>query len=261
MELREELRETTNLIDQIFEQVPVNLYVKDEDGRHRWMSNAHRDPEAVIGKTDREFYDDGFGEQTYADDMAVIETGEPTLDVEEYNPNEDSWTLTSKTPWYGDDGEVQGLIGVTLDISERMEYKGQLERQNERLERFANVVSHDLRNPLNVATGYLELIAEECDSEHIDRVDAALERIEHIVDDVLTMAREGQTVEEPESVSLSTLGRESWRNVETGAADLEIEGDVEFEADPVRIQSILENLFRNAVEHGPADVTVHRLPR
>lgn len=53
----------------------------------------------------------------------------------------------------------------------------ELERQNERLEEFTSVVSHDLRNPLNVAEARLELVKEECESEHLDSINRAHERM------------------------------------------------------------------------------------
>jgi len=66
-----------------------------------------------------------------------------------------------------------------------------LSRQNERLEAFASIVSHDLRNPLNVAAGELELAREEYESEHLDAIARAHERMDTLISELLTVARHG----------------------------------------------------------------------
>jgi PAS domain S-box-containing protein len=130
--------------------------------------------------------------------------------------------------------------------------EAELERENERLDEFASLVSHDLRNPLNVASGRLELATQTCESQHIDEAMRALERMETLVDDVLKLAREGKTVDETEPVALSTVVERCWANVETDGATLDHVDDATIAADRSRLAQVFENLFRNAVEHGSA---------
>jgi len=132
----------------------------------------------------------------------------------------------------------------------------ELARQNDRLEQFAGVASHDLRNPLNVAEGRLDLAREQCDSDHLDAARGALDRMETLIEDLLLLARQGRPIDEPEPVRLSTVVDRCWPMVATGGATLTVEDDVGFAADPDRLRQLLENLFRNAVEHGGDDVTV-----
>ena len=142
---------------------------------------------------------------------------------------------------------------------ERHHQEQELRRQNERLERFANVVSHDLRNPLGVAQGRIEMID---DDEHAPVIEKNLDRMEAIIEDVLTLAREGQSVEETEAVDLEILANQCWEQVETAAASLTTDDDITIEADPNRCQQLLENLIRNSIEHVGDDVSIHigRLP-
>jgi len=143
------------------------------------------------------------------------------------------------------------------EYSERLERRErELERQNERLERFAGIVSHDLRNPLNVAQGWLDLAREEPDGEHLDRIAAAHERMEALIEDLLALAREGGTVGELRFVDLSDAAETCWATVATGDATLVARTDRTIRADPDRLRQLLENLFRNAVEHGGEDVTI-----
>ena len=150
------------------------------------------------------------------------------------------------------DEEFQGTAGVIRDITERKERKRELEAQNERLDRFASVVSHDLRNPLQVAQGHLELVGERLDGEDesFERVRDALDRMDALVADVLTLAREGETVSDPEFVSLADTAHLAWASVDTATARLDVDTDATVLADRGRLQRLFENLMRNAVEHG-----------
>jgi signal transduction histidine kinase len=155
-----------------------------------------------------------------------------------------------------DDPVIQGVVINARDITARKERERELERQNERLEEFAEVVSHDLRNPLTVARAQLDLGRSEADNEHFEKVDAAHERIEELIDDLLTLAREGKDIGETEPVDLRRLVDDCWQNVATGDGDIDVVLDGEIEADPTRLQQLLENLLRNAAEHADRSVTV-----
>ncbi|MFB6068545.1 MAG: PAS domain S-box protein [Halobacterium sp.] len=151
-----------------------------------------------------------------------------------------------------EDGELGGTVGVVRDVTEYKERERLLERQNDRLNEFAGVIAHDLRNPLNVSRGRVELAADECDCEHLDGVARALDRMNDIVEDTLTLARNGHTVGETELVDLSRLLVDCWEHVDVGDADLRVDEGLLVRADPDRLRHLFENLFRNAVEHGAA---------
>ncbi|WP_251343654.1 ATP-binding response regulator [Haloplanus halophilus] len=138
---------------------------------------------------------------------------------------------------------------------ERHRQERRLKRQNERLERFASIVSHDLRNPLNVAQGRLthEVGLREgtnVSTEHVEEAVDALDRMEVLVDDLLELAREGRSVDAVESVDIADLARSAWDSVEAPASDLRVEVGGTVTADPGRLTQLFENLFRNSVEHG-----------
>jgi len=126
----------------------------------------------------------------------------------------------------------------------------EMERQNERLEEFASIISHDLRNPLNVADGYLELVREDYDDERLEQVADAHDRMSQIIEETLTLARQGQVIDDAEPVDLATLAEDSWNTVDTGEATLEITDTTAVRADPTGLRQLFENLFRNSVEHG-----------
>ncbi|WP_144799182.1 ATP-binding protein [Halorubrum depositum] len=136
------------------------------------------------------------------------------------------------------------------------EQNSRLEEQNARLEEFASIVSHDLRSPLQVAESWLELTRENGEESHLEKVRHAHGRMEALIDDLLTIAREGKPVSEPDPVDLGALSERCWRSFETRDATLEVRTQRTIWADPSRLQQLLENLFRNAVEHGGEGVTV-----
>jgi signal transduction histidine kinase len=158
-------------------------------------------------------------------------------------------------------GEV--LAANTVAALRQVERKQQLQtreqeliRQNDRLENFVSIVSHDLRNPLNVANARLELLAEECDSDHLGHIERANDRMEALIENLLMLARQGETVTERELIDLSALVNGCWANVETDDATIITDIDRTIRADESRLKQVFENLFRNAIEHSEATVTV-----
>ena len=149
--------------------------------------------------------------------------------------------------------QTKTLEEYTEKLEER---EKRLQQQNDQLERFANVVSHDLRNPLNVAQGRVDLLREESASEHIDPIERSLTRMEELIEDLLTLARQGDQVSEIVATDLATLSNSCWANVATAEATLQVKMTRTLRVDPTRTQQLLENLFRNAVEHGGDDLTV-----
>lgn len=141
----------------------------------------------------------------------------------------------------------------TRELEERTD---ELNRQNERLEQFAEIVSHDLRNPLNVIAGRLELAKADPDGEHFEPIEDAIQRMESIIDHTLTLAREGRSVGEVEPIELEEIATSCWARVATGDASIEIVDSVAFTGDSERVKQILENLFRNAIEHGGEGVEI-----
>jgi signal transduction histidine kinase len=138
----------------------------------------------------------------------------------------------------------------------RHEQEQELKRQNERLERFASVLSHDLRNPLNVAKGHADILAGTTDHDSVAVIDGALDRMDHLIDDVLAIAKHGESVEATEVVDLASLAEQCWQTVDTADAEIVIDSTAEIEANCSRLQQLFENLVRNAIEHGRSDVTV-----
>ena len=179
-----------------------------------------------------------------------LDTGEAVVDIQRVGGMR--YYQLSANP-FSTAGASRGRLITLTDITERERYRSELERQNERLERFAGVVSHDLRSPLNAAIGRVELAHESRDDENLEAASSALERMETLIEDLLSLARSGQPISGTEPMTLSAVVDRTREVVDTNPAPVLVEDDLEFEADPDRLQQLLENLFRNAVKHGQAE--------
>jgi len=141
---------------------------------------------------------------------------------------------------------------IYTDITEQKRHERELERKNERLDEFTSIVSHDLRNPLNVASGYLDLARGTGDPEHFDRIEGAHDRMSRMIDELLSLAQQGDIVGDTRPVELRTVATEAWDVVETEGCELVVDTDRVVDADPDRLRDLFSNLFRNSAEHGSA---------
>ncbi|WP_435066715.1 sensor histidine kinase [Haloplanus sp. C73] len=117
----------------------------------------------------------------------------------------------------------------------------------------SSVISHDLRNPLDVAKAHLRAARETGDAEHFETVADAHDRMERIIRDVLTMTRAQTPLEPSDEVPIEVAVAEAWESVDTRGATLDVQSGLPtVTADPEQVRRLFENLFRNAVEHGPA---------
>lgn len=155
-------------------------------------------------------------------------------------------------------GDRRLITGVFRDVSDQREYERRLEREIDRLEDLASILSHDVRSPLGVAEGYTELVQETGDVSKLDRVSRAQERVRGIIESVLEMIDKGQSIGEASlaPIDLEEHARRSWQMTNTNGSTLVVEESVSFLADRDRISHVFENLFRNAIEHGGEQVTV-----
>jgi PAS domain S-box-containing protein len=160
-------------------------------------------------------------------------------------------------------GHVLLFSDVTQKADQRrqlQEQKQKLQRQNERLDQFASVISHDLRSPLGVAQLRLNLLKEEVDSDHVDSIEHSLGRMETMIDDLLTMARADQAVEDDqvEQIRVRELAEAAWKTTRTESATLElaVPDNAVVEGHRSLLRTALENLFRNSLDHNERPVTV-----
>lgn len=249
----------------LFQASPDPVVVVTADGTITAVNEAFSrvfavDPDQVTGRSVTEF---DFTPTETVERVLLRVTPEDPSDVDENTvtldeDGDDSLIMELNADIVTGLGERAERIGIFRDVTERAKQAEELQQQNERLEAFAGTIAHDLQNPLNVALGRLELARETGGDEHFEAVEQAHERMEQLIEEILTLARQGQAVFEPGSSSLKPLVEQAWEHVPTGNASLvrEFDDQTLIIADEGRLIELFENLFRNAVEHGGEAVTV-----
>jgi len=253
-----QLRRERDRFELLFENLPSAVVYGVMDGEHPTVRRVNRHFEEVFGHGREEIEGEDLDEYIVPD--------EELTEAERLNRRiRSEGRVQTEVRRETTDGIRDFLLDIVLDdpqeevpegyaiytdITEKKRTERELERQNERLEEFASVVAHDLRNPLNVARGAAELARETGDHEHLQQVVAAHDRMGQIIEDLLALARQGETIDDPEPVDVAAVAEEAWETVQTPGADLRIEESHRVIADRGRLREVLENLFRNAVEHG-----------
>ena len=126
----------------------------------------------------------------------------------------------------------------------------------ETLDEIARLVTHDLTNKLGVAKGRLELVRQSGELDHLDDCERALDGIESIGRIVATLARTGVPVDRIVPVSLAEAAEDAFAGLGPGTATLSTPPDVDVHADASCLGQLLENLIRNAIEHGDPPVAI-----
>ncbi|GAB7008184.1 sensor histidine kinase [Halorubrum trueperi] len=213
--------------------------------------------EALVGEQVAKYFHPDDRDEVSTAFQSIVTSEEYVVEAVEYRHKQADGTYTWVESVASTDPTPDGNYVVnTRDISARKERERQLKNTNERLEEFASIVSHDLRNPLNVAQGRLQLANEDCECDHLADVANAHERMETLIENLLTLSRVGKQVSETESVGLAGLAEVCWQTVATADATLVTETEQHLQADRSRLRQLLENLIRNAIDHAGADVTV-----
>jgi signal transduction histidine kinase len=256
--LERELRTEKEQFRTALQNSPIVAFRLDTDLRYTWVGNPHEDFDetAVLGKRDDDLLPPEAAEVVMDPKRTVLETGQGVREEVTYDlpSGEVTYDLTVE-PLRDEAGVLVGLTAAALDITEQKRHERRLREQNERLDRLTEVLSHDLRGPLSVATGRLRLFGMDSNPEHLDAARRAHERMSTLIDDVLTAPDPHEGADETTTVSLARAARAAWDHVETGDAALcvDVDADHTVEANESKLHQLFENLFRNSVEHGSPD--------
>ena len=266
-----EWREKANQLDAVFSELPLSLYIKDEDARHVRVSRGHAtgydgstppepvegeridEPSDFVGKTDLDLLPEANAREPYEDDLRVIETGEPIYNKEEHierADGEDLWVTTTKVPWRDADGDVQGLIGFSLDITERKEYERTLEAQTEELELLNRLLRHDVAHEVSAVNKRALLLKQtvtDADARaDLDDIVRSGEPVAELLDTVRTlmgtMLGDEVTVE---PVPLGPTLRTELDRVRSRHDGAAVESPDSFPEVAVAANDVLREVFRN----------------
>ncbi|MFB6361452.1 MAG: nitrogen regulation protein NR(II) [Halobacteriales archaeon] len=259
-------------IDSISQQLVEGIsnhaiFMLDAEGRiEAWPASAvslygYEEAE-LAGEPLSVLFADQSEERPALDDL-LQEARTASQEMEHWNERADEtvfWATLTISPLRNDD--FHGYAVISQDTTSKKQYEQMLERQNDRLKEFTDILAHDLQSPLTLIDGRLELLRETGEEEHIDQIEATTERMERLVDDLLRVARQGNVVTDPEPVDLQTVVQTAWEGSAGGAdrASLQYVEVPSLGADHDRLCELFENLFRNAVDHSSGPVKVRVAP-
>lgn len=257
-----------DLAQQTLDALTLNVAVLDATGKiiasnRAWKQfgqfNGIEGPADTIGENYLEVTeaaDDEYAQAAAKGLQAVLHGDRDsfTLEYPCHSPTEKRWFLMHVS-YFTTEDETYTVVAHE-NITGRKQAEQEVARRNEELEAFARLLSHDLRNPLNVAQGHAELLSDEVASESVETLQSALSRMGTLIEEALTVLQSETATLSRSPVSLRAIAEQSWETVETKDATLEVTGDKELEGDAGLLTNVFENLFRNAVEHGGSDITV-----
>ncbi len=254
MRRQRELRETRRLLTESLDALDDVFCILDAESRVERHNDTLTDvlgvdSEEVDGRRAVEFFAEPDRQAVREAIEEAVETGTARVEARLVTADGERIPYEFTGARLDDDGTVRGVIAIGRDVSERLEYERTLEAQNERLEEFAGVVSHDLRNPLTAIRSQLELYRRTGEESHLDDVGATLGRMERLLEDLLQVARYGEAVEDPTPTSLDDVVDRAAVGTLPDGADLTVASVPPLYADSDRLQQLVANLLRNAAEH------------
>ena len=256
-------RERARLHERLIETSPAPTLVLGRDGVMRYCNSALAD---FLGASDRaEVLDEWALECIHPDDRdevgdrvdRILSERVQNEPLEERIVGVDGETrhavVASSSVTF--DGEPAAQV-VLNDITAEREQRRDLEQKTEQTELLSSVLSHDMQGPVNVATGRLQLARETGEQAHVEQAEAALGRLQELLDDMTALLQDGDVVDDVESLGLADIVSDVEGTLGSDRLSIRVADSAEIAADYYALKRLFENLFSNAVEHGGPNATV-----
>ncbi|MBX0323791.1 histidine kinase [Halomicroarcula sp. F13] len=197
---------------------------------------------------------------TLPDVAAALDSADGILELTD--DGETAYFLVSDTSFTLGQVDI-GRVVVFTDVTRVERQRRELERQNEQLEGFAAAIRHELLNTLQIVSARVDIAGDALEDGEVSTARNSLstasetaERMSDIVDDLATLARYGQTVDDRTTFDLGGVVRAAWDRTDTDGMTLTMDGGAEVTADPERVQDVFANGFSFAAHNGASTVTV-----
>lgn len=257
---RTELLEKTGRLEALYENSPDMIDILDSDGRildvnRRFCEELGYTRDEVLGRPICDI-DQSVDADEFRTLLSEFSTGERQKFAGTYVRADGSTVPVEVHLLRVDLGGDDRFVAISRDITDRERRERRLRQQTTQFESFGDILSHDLRGPLNVLEGQLELARRTGGDEHFDAAERALDRLDSIIQDVADVMREGQLVNERVGIDPADVAQSCWKTLNTTSASLVVEKTQPIYADKDALARLFDNLLRNAVEHTGMDVTV-----
>ncbi|MBN2012862.1 response regulator [candidate division KSB1 bacterium] len=293
------LEDKKNLLQTLIDIIPDHIYVKDKMCRFILNNKSHlhllgaKKQDDVLGKTDLDIFPDELSNKYYVDEQQVLKTGVPKINEEEQvidkTTGRQYWVAATKVRFTNSQGEVQGIVGISHDISERKEYEIELraamieseksleiaEAANRSKSEFLANMSHEIRTPMNGVIGMTELALDlAINKQQRDYLKIAKQSAESLLDllnDILDFSKiEAGKLDLEEidfalrdviEIAISTFALRAQSKGLELLCDIEHNVPHYLKGDPGRLRQIIINLIGNAIKFTEKGEIVVRIKR
>ena len=261
------LQESKAQLRTLIDTLPDLIWLKDPNGKYLFCNRRFErffgaSENEIVDKTDADFMKSETAEFFRRYDLAAIASGGPTTNEEEIRFADDGHRElleTIKTPVYGSDGKLVGVLGISRDITERKRGEAALMRANKKLSLLSGITRHDIRNQLTILKGYLAIMKklppDTPPDEYFLKINTAVQRIDSMIQFTKDYEQIGTAV--PTWQDLHTLVKSAANLAATTKIPVinDIPPGTEVYADPLIIK-VLYNLIDNAVRYGGKITTI-----
>lgn len=272
--LERELLHEKALLGMLLENIPDLISIKDQEGRYLRLNSALaqvlgvQDPKDLVGKTDRDLGGPLFQDATERE-KAILEGAPPDMDLTERAVREPKWYSTTRVATLSADGPPL-LIGISRDITERLEsnrrlekHAEQMERLNQELSRFSFIVAHHLQEPLRSIGSFADLLRRRAllkdgGDEYLDYIQDSVARAKSLMRD-FSMYLDLHYGAERGLVKLEQACRKALTTLATSSEDapqVEITGRASVLGHEELLIQLFQALLQNAIVHGRAGQTI-----
>ncbi|UCD62445.1 MAG: PAS domain S-box protein [Flavobacteriaceae bacterium] len=271
-----QIREEQKLLKTLIDNLPLNVYIKDLESRKVLVNKSEliycgfKEEAEVLGKNDFDFYDETSASISREEDLNVMNSLNPILGKETISVKKDGGLtkfMTSKIPLIGPDGKANGLIGISMDISDLKQQEQELRDlinvtsiQNKQLINFAHIVSHNLRSHTANFSMLLEFLVDEKDAnEQANLIKMLTEASDNLLD---TLDNLNEVVAISTNLNLDKKPVNLYEKIEAAEKNLaaflkknnakiinKIPDETYIKVIPAYIDSILMNFITNAVKY------------
>ncbi|MCX6690132.1 MAG: PAS domain S-box protein, partial [Methanoregula sp.] len=261
----EEIKRQAGLIKSLLDSIPDIIFFKDKEGVYLgcnppFAEFVGKSREEIVGRTDYDLFDKEIADFFRGHDKRMLELGEPRHNEEwiTYPDGRKILIDTLKTPYWGPDGTLIGVIGISRDITDRKRAEDAVLAANKKLNILNSVTRHDVLNQITALGMFLQIIEESTkDAELIEfarKAEGATERITRQID--FTREYQDIGVQAPQWQKVSDLIISAKSQLTACPYDLQVNtGAVEIYADPL-LAKVFYNLLENAIRHGEHVSTV-----
>jgi len=260
------LTDSEKRLQSLFDEAPDAILVHDEDGS---IIDANKAATNHLGYSRAELTSMNVWDVEVGVDRETLEAAwetlgpDETLTAEGIHQHADGTTHPTEV-WINDievDGHRQ-FIAMSRDVSDRVEYEQELERQRDNLEILNQVVRHDIRNDLQLVQAYAEMLTDHVDSEASQYLDIIRESAENATDLTTTARDLAEVMLQPEledqRVAVDVTIEQQLADVRSAYPDAAVMVETPLPSVDVvgndMLGAVFRNLLKNAIQHNDSEV-------